>query len=209
VSLDLPKVYPITDRRLSGRGHAEQVHQFAAAGSSFVQLREKHLSPAEFFIEAKAAAEAARQLGVTLIINDRVDIALAVGAAGVHLGQDDLPPAAAREILGGSAIIGYSTHSIEQAEEAKNLPVDYIAFGPIFPTVTKENPDPVTGVDLLRKVCRLAAPLPVVAIGGIDETNIRNVIEAGAASAAIISALYTSSGMDSAYARLFSEINNV
>ncbi|HSI88524.1 MAG TPA: thiamine phosphate synthase, partial [Pyrinomonadaceae bacterium] len=127
--------------------HAEQVRRFASAGARFIQLREKLLSPAEFCTQAKAAVETARDYGVTLIINDRVDIAIAVGAAGVHLGQDDLPPAAARRLLGASSIIGFSTHTLYQVELALKLPIDYLAFGPIFPTGTKEKPDRVTGLD--------------------------------------------------------------
>ena len=124
-----------------------------------------------------------------LIINDRVDIALALGADGVHLGQDDLPPEAARELLGPDVIIGFSTHNIDQAIGAARLPVDYIAIGPIFATLSKENPDPVVGIDGLRRVREQASHMPIVAIGGITERNARSVIEAGADAVAVISAL--------------------
>ncbi|HYG81873.1 MAG TPA: thiamine phosphate synthase [Pyrinomonadaceae bacterium] len=187
--INLPKIYPITDRRLSGLSHAEQVRRLGAGGATFVQLREKHLSPREFHREAKDALRVARGLGVRLIVNDRVDIALALGADGVHLGQDDLPPAAARELLGGPAVIGFSTHNEEQAREAARLPVDYLAIGPIFQTSSKENPDPVVGLEGLRRVRRIVGQIPLVAIGGIHPENVREVFAAGADSVAVISLL--------------------
>jgi thiamine-phosphate pyrophosphorylase len=162
----------------------------ADGGAIFVQLRDKHRSPADFYIEAKVALAVARQKSVTLIINDRVDIAMAIGAGGVHLGQEDLPPEAARRLLGDEAIIGYSTHNVSQAIDGAALPVDYIAIGPIFPTNTKANPDPVVGLDGLRGVRQaLPAHMPLVAIGGITAENAATVIEAGADSVAIVSAL--------------------
>jgi len=141
----LPKLYPITDARLTGLSHAEQVARLGAGGATLVQLREKHLSPVEFYREALEALRVARSLGVRLIINDRADIALALHADGVHLGQDDLPPEAARKLLGPTAIIGFSTHNLEQAIAAASLPIDYIAIGPIYSTSSKEKPDPVVG----------------------------------------------------------------
>src|SRR5687768_5154472 len=134
----LPKIYPITDTRISGGlTHAEQVTRLRAGGARLIQLREKHLSPREFYHEAEAALAVARERNTRLIINDRADIALALGADGVHLGQDDLSPSAARRLLGPRFIIGYSTHSVAQAVEAARLPVDYVAVGPIFETGTK------------------------------------------------------------------------
>ena len=161
----------------------------ADAGATFIQLREKKLSSLDFYNEAKAALAVARQRNVTLIINDRVDIALALGAAGVHLGQDDLPPEAARKLLGDDAIIGYSSHNIAQATAAAQLPIDYLAIGPIFQTGTKANPDPVVGLDGLRAVRQVVGRLPLVAIGGITEENARSAIDAGADSIAVISAV--------------------
>lgn len=187
--VDLPKLYPITDVRLSGLSHAEQVARLSYAGATFIQLREKNLSPREFYRQAEEALRVARERGVRLIINDRVDIALALQADGVHLGQDDLAPEAARRLLGSSAVIGLSTHNLEQAREAARLPVDYIAFGPIFATSTKENPDPVVGLDGLRRVRREIGRLPLVAIGGIRRENMNDVIAAGADTVALISLL--------------------
>jgi thiamine-phosphate pyrophosphorylase len=189
LQINLPKLYPITDARLSGLSHAEQVRRLSAGGATFVQLREKHLAPREFYREAEEALRVARSLGVRLIINDRVDIALALSADGVHLGQDDLPPDAARQLLGEDAIIGFSTHSIEQASVAARLPVDYLAIGPIFETSSKESPDPVVGLDGLRRVREMIGEIPLVAIGGIRLENIGQVLKAGADAVAVISLL--------------------
>ena len=147
----LPKLYAITDARLSGLSHAEQVARLADGGARLVQLREKYAAPREFYREAAAALEVARARGVTLIVNDRTDIALALRADGVHVGQDDLPPEAARRLLGEGFVVGYSTHSLAQIEAAARMPVSYVAFGPVFPTRTKENPDPVVGLSLLSR----------------------------------------------------------
>lgn len=185
------RVYPITDTRISGLSHADQVALLAEAGATFVQLREKSLPALDFYNEAKAALAVAEQRGVTLIINDRVDIALALGAPGVHLGQDDLPPDAARKLLGDDAIIGYSTHSVPQAIAAVVLPVDYLAIGPIFPTSSKTNPDPVVGLDGLRAVRKAIGNRRLVGIGGITPENAPNVIRAGADSVALISSLWS------------------
>lgn len=187
--LKLPRIYPITDRRLSGLSHSEQVRRLADGGAALVQLREKDAPSGEFLREASDTMRAVRTLGVKIIINDRVDIAMAVGAAGVHLGQDDLPPAAARRLLGDAAIIGFSTHNLAQAASAVLLPVDYIAMGPIFSTVTKPDTEPVVGLDELRAVRTRIGSFPLVAIGGINAGNIREVLAAGADSAAVIGAL--------------------
>ena len=187
----LPQVYPITDTQISGLSHADQVAVFAERGATVVQLREKRAPALEFYEQARAALAIASERGVQLIINDRVDIALALGAAGVHLGQDDLPPEVARGLLGDDAVIGYSTHSVAQALEAARLPIDYLAIGPIFATSTKENPDPVVGVDGLRAVKAAIGSLPLVAIGGIKPGNTAEVLAAGADSVAMISGLWT------------------
>ena len=187
--ITLPKLYPITDTRLTALSHAEQVALFSDGGATFIQLREKHLAPREFYQEAETALCVARERGVRLVINDRADIALALGADGVHLGQDDLPPEAARRLLGDDAIIGYSTHNIEQALQAARYSVDYIAIGPVFATVSKVNPDPVVGLDGLRRVRDGIGHIPLVAIGGITRENAPDVLDAGADAVAVISAL--------------------
>ena len=185
----LPKIYPITDRALSGLSHSEQVRRLIDGGASLIQLRDKTASPVDFYNAAVEAVTLAQSFGVSLIINDRVDIALAAGADGVHLGQDDLPPQHARKILGPDAIIGFSTHSVEQARAAIALPVDYIAIGPIFSTTTKTDAEPVIGLDGLREARSVVGDRPLVAIGGINRTNVGSVLEAGANSAALIAGI--------------------
>lgn len=187
----LPKVYPITDIRLSGLSHVEQVERLAAGGATLIQLREKLLSPVEFFQQAKSAVEFARQRSIRIIINDRSDIALATKAAGVHLGQDDVAPEAARKMLGPDAIIGYSTHNLEQARHALSLPIDYLAIGPIFATSSKRDSEPIVGLAGLSSVAAMSSDLPIVAIGGITAANAPAVMAAGASSVAVISALLT------------------
>jgi len=186
------RFYPLTDRCLSQLSHAEQVSHLASQGARLVQLREKLLSPAEFYSEAAAALRVARDLGVKLIINDRVDIALALKADGVHLGQDDLPPEAARSILGESAIIGFSTHNVEQARLALNMPVDYVALGPIFATSTKANAESPLGLLKLRLIRQAVGEMPLVAIGGITSENTQAVVDAGADAVALISDIWKS-----------------
>ena len=189
MSLDLPKVYPITDPYLSGLSHTEQVGRLIEGGATLIQLRDKLAAPREFYREAAAALKVARAHHARLIINDRVDIALALGADGVHLGQSDMPAEAARRLLGKEAIIGFSTHNIEQAKFATSLPVNYLAFGPIFRTSTKENPDPVTGLFALRDVVAIKGSLPLVAIGGITPANAVQVFKFGADALAMIAEL--------------------
>jgi thiamine-phosphate pyrophosphorylase len=188
-SFRLPRVYPITDRQISGLSHAEQVALFADGGATLVQLRDKHAPALDFYEQAKRALAVANERGVQLIIDDRVDIALALGGTGVHLGQDDLPPEAARRLLGDDAIIGYSTHSLSQIQQAAKFPVDYLAIGPIFSTSTKENPDPVVGLDGVRLAREALGERPLVGIGGVSQANAHEVIEAGADSVALIRSL--------------------
>ena len=188
MSFDLPKIYPITDTALSSLSHAAQVKSLIAGGATLIQLREKNNSARAFHADAADAIRIGRLAGINVIINDRVDVALALGADGVHLGQNDIPVAAARRLLGNDAIIGFSTHNIEQVKAALDLPIDYLAFGPIFPTRSKRNPDPVAGLDALRLIKSINGRLPVVAIGGIDQSNLVEVLSA-ADSAAIISAI--------------------
>jgi thiamine-phosphate pyrophosphorylase len=188
MSFSLPKIYPITDCLISGLSHAEQVEVLAAGGASLIQLREKRGSPVEFYRQAIDAMSVARRLGVQIIINDRVDIAIAVKADGVHLGQDDLPPDRARRLLGESRVIGFSTHILQQALAADAAGIDYLAIGPVFQTSTKVNPDAVVGLETVTEVRRLVST-PLVAIGGITLETARTVIEAGANSVAVISDL--------------------
>jgi thiamine-phosphate pyrophosphorylase len=189
VRINLPRIYPLTDTQLSGLSHAEQVKRLIAGGARLIQLRDKNSSPRDFYHQAAAALRLARESEVRLIINDRVDIALALKADGVHLGQTDLPVECARRLLGEGAIVGLSTHNLEQAEKASALPVDYVAFGPVFGTQTKVNPDPTVGLKSLSKIRSVVGDLPLVAIGGINSTSVKEVLEAGADTVAVISSL--------------------
>ena len=190
MNFSLPRLYPITDVVLSGQSHADQVEALAGGGATIIQLRDKNGSPRELYDSALAAVKVARRLGVLLIINDRVDIAVASGADGVHLGKDDLPPERVRALLGPDRIIGFSTHTLEQALAADLLPIDYLAIGPMFQTSTKEKPDPVVDLEVLGEIKRHVSK-PLVAIGGITLERARLVIEAGADSVAVISDLYS------------------
>ncbi len=186
--LALPRLYAITDRGIAGCSHLDQVRLLVSAGVRLIQLREKNLSPRDFFAEACACVDFARSAGAQIVINDRIDIALVADADGVHLGQEDTSPELARELIGSNKLIGFSTHDLDQAREADALPVDYLAIGPVFPTDTKENLSPIVGLDNLREICA-AVCKPVVAIGGIRLDNAAEVLRAGAQSVAVITDL--------------------
>lgn len=189
MSFSLPRVYPVTDVSITKLSHLEQVKRLVKGGATFIQLREKYASSRGFYDAAKEVLDYTSGSEIKIIINDRVDIALALKADGVHLGQDDLPPGCARKILGEEVIIGFSTHNIEQAIEAVKLPLDYIAIGPIFATQTKENPDPVVGIEGVKTVRQAIADFPLVAIGGINFDNARTVLQSGADSIALVSSI--------------------
>jgi thiamine-phosphate pyrophosphorylase len=186
------RLYPLTDRVISGLPHDEQVYRLSERGMTLVQLREKLLSAKEFYQQAAAALRVARERGLKIIINDRVDIALALKADGVHLGEDDMPAEAARRLLGPEAIVGISTHTLEQARRAVELPVDYIALGPIFPTSTKESSHMPVGLDGLRLVRKTVGNMPLVAIGGITAGRHQEIFDSGADGLAAISDLWAS-----------------
>lgn len=201
--LNLPPIYPITDTTLSGLTHLEQVRQLIAAGATFIQVREKRAPSREFYEECVRVTQIADGSGAEIVINDRVDIAIMAGAAGVHVGQDDLPPQAVRSIVGERMLVGFSTHNVDQAVRAAGFLIDYIAIGPIFPTGTKENPDPVVGLPGLEQVRKAIGEFPLVAIGGITEANVGDVLSAGADSAAVIGALFSNnSSIGDNYLRL-------
>src|SRR5215831_3504393 len=185
----MPKLYAITDRQWSNCTHEEIVRMFLDGGANLIQLRDKEAGGRELLEQAMACLKMTRKAGATLIINDRVDVALTAGADGVHLGQDDLSVDDAREILGEDKIIGVSTHSIAQFRAALETSANYIAVGPVYPTITKENPAPVVGLEMVREARKLT-DRPLVAIGGISHERAPEVFAAGADSVAAISALY-------------------
>jgi thiamine-phosphate pyrophosphorylase len=185
----LPRIYPITDKQLARRtSHLSILKELARGGARMVQIRDKSTPIHELLADLYHCVEFASGKGIILIVNDRCDLALSSGAAGVHLGQEDLPPKAARSILGNKVSIGLSTHSIAQVRKASLLPIQYIGFGPIYATSTKTDAASPSGLRKLARACQESV-LPVVAIGGIGLEQIREVLQAGAASAAVISAL--------------------
>ncbi len=195
MKLHLPPIYPITDKALAGKPtHYSILRELVRGGASLVQIRDRQTPLGELLPDLMRCAEFAARHDVILIINDRCDLTLCCGARGVHLGQEDLPPEAARKVLGPRRVIGYSTHSIKQVMRALSLPVDYLGFGPVYATSTKENPSPVVGVGGLRRACKKSTK-PVVAIGGIGLEQISEVLEAGASSAAVISSLMKASSL--------------
>jgi thiamine-phosphate pyrophosphorylase len=189
----IPRLYAIIDpSQASGRPSVEVAKALLAAGVRLIQYRDKRASSRDLYASAQQVAECVRQAGGIFIVNDRADIARAVDADGVHVGQDDLPVESARALLGPGKLVGYSTHVLEQVREADASSADYIAFGPIFPTASKANPDRVVGLSGLREA-RKATRKPLVAIGGITLETARAVIEVGADSIAVISALVAAS----------------
>jgi thiamine-phosphate pyrophosphorylase len=189
-----PSLYAITDAS-AGLTHVEQVEAFVRGGARLVQIRDKRAGGRELYEIVVAAVRIAREAGARLIVNDRVDVALAAAADGVHVGQEDLPAEDARRILGPDRIVGLSTHSREQAAEASRLPVDYVAIGPVYATATKENPDPVVGLEGVR-AAREVVTQPLVAIGGITLARAPEVIAAGADVLAVVSDLFVGASIE-------------
>jgi thiamine-phosphate pyrophosphorylase len=188
--MTLPRVYPILDTETAvrrGVGVVEAATQILEGGVGILQFRHKAFWSREIFEMLEQVAEMCQACGVPLVVNDRADMARLVDA-GLHLGQDDLPPSAARGIL-GEGVLGFSTHNEAQLRAAESEPADYLALGPIFGTVSKVNPDPVVGLDGLRQ-WRPLTRRPLVAIGGITRENAQLVLEAGADSVAVIGDLF-------------------
>lgn len=187
--LPFPRLYAVIDpARSGGRSPVVISELLLAAGVKLIQYREKRASIREQFEISKQIAVRTRKARAVFIVNDRADIARAVESNGVHLGQEDLPPELARSVLKPGKWIGYSTHSLEQVMAAEQTSADYIAFGPVFPTRSKDNPDPVVGLEGLRKA-RKATRKPLVAIGGITAENAKSAIGAGVDCVAVISDL--------------------
>ncbi|MCW8858693.1 MAG: thiamine phosphate synthase [Deltaproteobacteria bacterium] len=179
----------VTDRGLTlGRSLIDIIRAAAGGGISAVQLREKECSTREFIELGHSIMKELRPLHIPLIINDRVDIALALGAHGVHLGQSDMPYLMARELLGPQAIIGLSVETLEQARDAERLDVDYLGLSPVFTTATKADLAPPLGLDGISRI-RAESRHRLVAIGGISHENAAEVIMAGADGLAVVSAI--------------------
>ena len=186
---ELPRIYPITDKRLARKNsHLAILKELRRGGARFVQIRDKDTPARELLRDLEKCREYAEAHGMTLILNDRCDLVLAAGLAGVHLGREDIPPGAARALVGKKRIIGFSTHTLAEMRLSFDMPVNYVGFGPVYETTTKTKAGRAAGLKKLAQVCRVAAA-PVVAIGGIGLEEIRPVLETGAASAAVISAV--------------------
>lgn len=189
----LDPVYPLTHcPNPTGATHLGLAKSFLRGGSRFFQVRAKNLPDRLILEELQKIAAACAKRGARFVVNDRVDLTMAGGAAGVHLGQSDLPVAVARRLLGTEAIIGLSTHNEAQFVEAVQQEVDYVALGPIFESPTKPGANPPVGCETLRRLVSMTK-LPVVAIGGITLDNAVEVWEAGATSVAVISDIVGSS----------------
>lgn len=203
--LDL-SLYVITGEKFShGRPTIQVVEEAIAGGATVIQLREKDY-PAKRLVEVgKEIRRLTKEHGVTFIVNDRADVAAAVDADGVHLGQDDLPVAAARKILGPGKLVGVSTHSVEQAVRAEQDGADYIGVGPVFETRTKEGVGFPLGLELVRQVSS-RVKIPKVAIGGVKITNAADAIAAGADGVAVITAVVAASSVKKAAAELLTAV---
>ncbi len=201
------ELYLVTDRNvLNGRDFLKSLEQGIIGGASVVQLREKNISSLEFYNLAVEVKKLTEKNNIPLIINDRVDIALAIGADGVHVGQTDLPADIVRKIIGKNKILGVSAANLEEAKKAMDDGADYIGVGALFPTVTKTDARKVT-LDQLKYI-RDNVNIPIVGIGGINENNIKAVIETGVDGAAIISAILSKSNIKEASEKLCNEIHS-
>jgi thiamine-phosphate pyrophosphorylase len=201
-------LYLVTDRQLCGdKSLQEVVFSAVKGGVSYVQLREKGISTRFFMEEALEIKNILKPYKVPLIINDRVDVALACGAQGVHIGQEDMPYAVARKLLGPKAIIGLSVETWDDVEKSQTLDVNYIGVSPVFATPTKTDTKGAWG---LAGVARIKAfsRHPLVAIGGINESNIGDVVKAGAQCVAVVSAICASSNPAEASRRLHQMIKS-
>jgi thiamine-phosphate pyrophosphorylase len=206
----LPRLYPIVDTGVCAARGAPPLDVVAAClrgGATLLQLRVKTGGSGAFLDLARQARVLTDAAGARLIVNDRADIAAMAGAAGVHVGQDDLPVAAVRRILGESAIVGLSTHTPEQVDAAPHGAVSYLAVGPVFETDTKTTGYTARGLDLVRYAA--GTGVPVVAIGGITLDNARSVLVAGASAVAVISDLFAEGAPDTRVAAYLKRLNEL
>lgn len=200
-SREMMRLYAVTDRSwLNDQTLYEQVEQALKGGVTLVQLREKDLGAEQFLQEARQIQQLCHRFGVPLIINDSIEVALAVDADGVHLGQDDANAAQARQLLGKDKIIGVSAHNVQEALQAVQDGADYLGSGAVFGSGTKTNVSTLP-MQTLREICS-AVPIPVVAIGGITEQNLQQLSGSGIAGAAVVSAIFAQENIEEAAIRL-------
>ena len=189
MNIQIKGLYAIIDNSIRpSLSNIEIAKRVLAGGARILQLRGKGLSSKELLANARVIRKLTKQVGAVFIVNDRTDIALLSDADGVHLGQDDLPIAEARKILGREKLIGISTHNLDQALKAEQEGSDYIGFGPVFGTKTKADAEEAKGIEALKEVKKKVS-IPVIAIGGINLENLKEVIDAGADGVAVISAI--------------------
>ena len=201
-------LYVVTDRTwLNGKTLSSQVEQAAAAGATCVQLREKELGYEGFLAEAKSIKAITDRYGIPLIVNDSIDVALACGADGVHIGQGDMPACKARKLIGDGRILGVSAQTVAQALTAQRCGADYLGVGAVFPTSTKADADAVS-YDTLKAICA-AVDIPVVAIGGITAANIASLAGSGIDGVAVVSAVFASPDIPRATGELLQSVRQV
>lgn len=200
-------VYVITDQRMAGeRSILDVVRAAIRGGATVVQLREKEVTTREMIRLGQALHEITRNAGIPLIVNDRLDVALAIDAEGVHMGQDDMPAPLARRLIGPDRILGVSAGTVEEALQAERDGADYLGVGDVYGTPSKADAGVPIGLEELAKIAR-AVSTPVVGIGGITLDNASAVIEAGAAGAAVISAVIRAADPEAAARRLYKVVN--
>ena len=205
---EIGKLHILTDTLLQSRfSHIELTEQAIAGGADTIQFRHKQGSTREMIQIATEMKRLCAKKGVIFIVNDRIDIAIASGADGAHLGQDDFPIPLARELLGDNRIIGGSAATMEEAEKCLSAGADYVGFGPVYPTGSKDDAGPVSGIDTLRKIVE-TIPIPIIAIGGIDEENTPEIIQAGAHGIAVISAVCCKENPEEATKGLYEAIHS-
>lgn len=200
MTLDL-RVYVITDRSFRGRTHEDVARAALQGGATALQLRDKHAGGRELVRWARRLRELARASGALFVVNDRVDVALAAEADGAHVGDEDLPVADARRLLGPHRVVGASAGTVEEALRAQEQGADYLGVGPVFPTATKPDAGDAIGPEGLRRIAS-AVRIPVVAIGGITPENAAEAVWAGAVGVAVISAVAAADDMVQATRRL-------
>ena len=199
-------LYAITDEHLLKEDFTKKVEKALKFGVDIIQYRAKKKDAKDMIEEAIALKKLCIKYNVPLIINDRIDIALAIDADGVHVGQEDIPVLYVRKLIGNNKILGLSTKNLNHVEEANKLPVDYIGFGSIFPTNTKENAK-VAGLEKLKKAVEISLQ-PVIAIGGINENNIDEVLKTGCSGVAVVSAIFAGENIEENTKNLKEKIKN-
>lgn len=191
-------LYVVTDPKLSrGLAHAEVAARAVKGGADVVQLRDKHMSKRELYLTALEMRRITKEAGAMFIVNDSAEVAMASGADGVHLGQDDLPLVAARSIVPKGFVIGISVGSVAQAKKAERDGADYVALSPLFDTASKDDAGVGHGLDVLKDICQ-AVSIPVIAIGGINKGNVVSVLRTGVAGVAVISAVVSQPDVEAA-----------